>query len=106
MSLELLALVWAIILVVQNASFTLVSRARNSASLGFHAAASVVSNGIWFVSQFIIVTSVLDVVKSSDIAKGVFLGCWYVLWTVVGSVLMHYISMRWLEKGKRRVGAS
>lgn len=34
---------------LQNASFTLVSRARNSNSILFHTVASVLSNGIWLL---------------------------------------------------------
>lgn len=37
------------LVVLQNASFTLVSRARNSKSLLYHGIASVLSNGIWLL---------------------------------------------------------
>ena len=37
------------ITVLQNASFTLVSRARNSGSVSYHAAAAVASNGVWLL---------------------------------------------------------
>ena len=35
--------------ILQNASFTLVSRARNSNSILYHTIASVLSNGIWLL---------------------------------------------------------
>ena len=95
---------WAGVLLVQNASFTLVSRARNSGSIGFHALASIGSNGVWFLSQFIVVATIADVLKTKDWSQGIGYGLWYTLWTVLGSISMHYISMRWLEKGKRKVG--
>ena len=34
---------WSLLLLIQNASFTLVSRARNSGSLGYHAVAAACS---------------------------------------------------------------
>lgn len=39
------------LVVLQNASFTLVSRARNSKSLWYHGIASVLSNGIWLLAN-------------------------------------------------------
>lgn len=47
-------ILWGVLLIIQNMSFTLVSRARNSGSIKFHAVASVGSNGVWFASQAII----------------------------------------------------
>jgi hypothetical protein len=80
--------------VLQNASFTLVSRARNSRSLGFHAIASVLSNGVWLLV-------IRQVVTHLDSAS--MMGT-YLAGSVTGSVLMHYVSMRFLENGARRVG--
>lgn len=75
--------------ILQNASFTLVSRARNTKSLLFHAIASVFSNGIWFV--------VVRKVTAPD-PNTWLLGIVYVTGTVTGSVLMHYFSMNFIEK--------
>jgi hypothetical protein len=61
--------------ILQNASFTLVSRARNSKSLLFHAIASVFSNGIWF--------AVVRQVTAPDPNIGL-LGAVYVAGTVTG----------------------
>jgi putative flippase GtrA len=80
--------------VLQNASFTLVSRARNSGSVGFHAAAAVASNGVWLLV-------IRQVVQNLD---SVSMMLAYLVGSVTGSVLMHVVSMRWIEKGKRRVG--
>lgn len=95
--------IWGVALVAQNASFTWVSRARNSGSLGYHAIASVFSNGIWIASMFFIV-DLLSRAKG-NVPMMIGLGAFYIACTVTGSVLMHYVSMRWLEKGKRKVGA-
>lgn len=93
---------WSLLLVVQNAAFTWVSRARNSGSLAYHAVAAVFSNGVWFASQFILIGVVFK--ELGDPLAIVGAGALYVASTVAGSVLMHFVSMRWLEKGKRAVG--
>lgn len=93
---------WSLLLIVQSASSTWVSRARNSSSLGYHAIATTSSNGIWFASQFILIGVVAKDIKS--ISEGLFLGAVYTASTVVGSVSMHFVSMKYLERGKRRVG--
>jgi hypothetical protein len=94
---------WFLLLILQNAAFTWVSRARNSGSLGYHAIASVFSNGIWFVSQFILITAV--VTKGMSCKRAILTGAVYIAGTVCGSVCMHWFSMRYLEKGKRKVAA-
>lgn len=73
--------------ILQNASFTLVSRARNSASLAYHATASVFSNLLWLIVAAEAIKTNLWYLKLA-----------YVMGAVVGSVSMHYISMRYFEK--------
>lgn len=79
--------------ILQNASFTLVSRARNSSSLLYHGLASVASNGVYLLV-------IRHVVLNLD---NVTLMITYVVGAVTGSVLMHYIAMKYFEKGKRKV---
>ena len=86
--LQALAMVGATIL--QNASFTLVSRARNSSSLMYHGLAAVVSNTIWLLV-------IRQVVLNLD---NIMLQFCYVIGSVTGSVLMHYIAMKYFEKKK------
>lgn len=95
---------WFFLLILQNAAFTWVSRARNSGSVGYHAFAAIFSNGIWFISQLFLIGMVAK--PDMPVAKLAQLGIMYVGGTVTGSVLMHLVSMHWLEKGKRRVGAA
>jgi hypothetical protein len=94
---------WALILLIQNAAFTWVSRARNGGSYGYHAVAAVCANGLFFGAQFVLVSVVAQGVTGAE-ALG--LGLIYVAATTTGSVLMHIASVRWLERGKRRVGAA
>ena len=77
--------------ILQNASFTLVSRARNSKSIPYHAVAAVLSNGIWLL---VIRQVVLNLDKW-------WLMVAYLVGSVTGSILMHHIAMKYLEKGKR-----
>lgn len=94
---------WFLLLIVQNAAFTWVSRARNSGSYGYHAVAAVFSNGVWFVSQFILIGMVAR--PGMPLSEAITLGVVYIAGTVTGSVAMHYASIKWLEKGSRKVGA-
>jgi len=96
-------MVWALLLVAQNASSTWVSRARNSGSYWYHALASVFSNGVWILSMFFIVDKLKE--ARGHISMMVFTGIFYTLFTVLGSVAMHYVSINFLERGKRKVGA-
>lgn len=73
--------------ILQNASFTLVSRARNSNSLSYHAIASVLSNGIWLLV-------IRHVVNNFDNWQ---LMTTYVVGSVTGSLLMHHIAMKYFE---------
>ena len=98
-------LLWAVSLLLQNASFTWVSRARNSGNVKYHAVAAIGSNGIWFLNQFIVVDVITKAIKSSDLWLAVSSGLWYTLWTVVGSITMHWFLMKHVEKGSRKVGA-
>lgn len=78
--------------ILQNASFTLVSRARNSRSIKYHALASVLSNGIWLL---VIRQVVLNLDKWPLMVT-------YLVGAVSGSVLMHWVAMKYFEKGKRK----
>lgn len=94
---------WFFLLMVQNAAFTWVSRARNSGSYAYHAVAAVFSNGVFFVSQFFMIGMVAK--PGMPLSEAMTLGAIYIAGTVIGSVAMHYASINWLESGKRRVGA-
>ncbi len=99
-------MLWAFILIVQNFAFTFVSRARNSGSLVRHMVASVFSNGVWFVSQIIIFSQLYAIMTGKyGIPKAIFTSIFYTAFTMLGSLLAHYWSLK-SEKGKSAVGAS
>lgn len=71
----------------QNTAFSLVSRARNRDHMGYHAVASVLSNGLWLatVGMFITTNMALYLVPP------------YIIGTVLGSLFGAKLSMR-IEK--------
>ena len=77
------------------------SRARNSRNLGYHAWAGVLSNGIWFASQFILVDWFVKIINASDWVTGVGVALFYTTCTLTGSLGMHWLAMHKLEKGKQ-----
>lgn len=97
-------ILWALLLVLQNASFTWVSRARNSGSDWYHAVASVFSNGIWFFA-FVITFDLLTRARDSGSTLMLLsVGAIYIGATVVGSVTAGWFLRTFVEKGARRVG--
>jgi hypothetical protein len=98
--------IWAVVLILQNFSFTFVSRARNSGSIKRHIIASVLSNGVWFASQVIMFSTLLEMLTGKHgFMAAVYTGIFYTFFTIVGAVVGHYISLK-TEKGKSAVGAN
>jgi len=97
--------IWGVFLLVQNASFTFVSRARNSGSYALHAIAALTSNGVFIMAQFVSLGILIDAVKTGTWAEAAFICAFYTVFTVIGSITMHWVSINYIEKGKRKVGA-
>jgi hypothetical protein len=98
-------LLWAGLILIQNSSFTAVSRARNSGSYSYHATAAVFSNGIWFVQMLFVVGTFNEIMETRSpllLAAGI---TWYTIWTVTGSVATHWFLKTHVERGNRKVGA-
>lgn len=95
----------AVLLLLQNASFTFVSRARNSGSYALHVIAAMCSNGVWMTGQFVSLGIIIDVIKGGMLSEKLFVVGFYTLFTVLGSVGMHWVGINYIEKGKRKVGA-
>lgn len=98
-------LVWACLLLIQNASFTWVSRARNSSSLAYHGLASIFSNGIWFIALMFAVDKIADARKAHSATLLIATALFYTVFTVVGSLTAHHVLMKYVERGKRKIGA-
>lgn len=98
---------WALVLIAQSAATTWASRARNSASVPYHALAATFSHGVWFCSNLLLLESVWAKAQDgASIGTYAALGLFYTTFNVIGGVLTHYVSMHYLESGKRRVGAN
>lgn len=98
--------IWAIVLLLQNASFTFVSRARNSASYTLHATAAMCSNSIYFIQMFISLDVLMRIIREGTWLQRVGVVIFYTTFTVIGSVGMHYIGKNYIEtKKERQVGA-
>ena len=76
-----------VLVILQNASFTLVSRARNSHSIVYHAGASVLSNGVWLLV-------IRKITQNFDKPE---LMITYLVGSVIGSIGMHYFVMKYVE---------
>lgn len=98
-------LLWAAFLILQNASFTFVSRARNSGSYGLHIIAALCSNGVWIMGQFVSLGLIIDTIQHGSMFDKIRVVLFYTTFTVIGSVLMHWVGKNYIEKGKRKVGA-
>jgi hypothetical protein len=96
---------WALFLLLQNASFTFVSRARNSGSYGLHVLAALCSNGIWIAGQFVSLGLIIDTIQRGSLANKIQVILFYTTFTVIGSVAMHWVGKNYIETGKRKVGA-
>lgn len=97
-------IVWTLILLLQNFSFAIVSRARSSGSIRYHALTAVFSNGTWIMSQLVVLKNFYDVFKTGDWTKAVPFLIFYTIVTAAGSVIGHIVSMK-IERGKMKVGA-
>lgn len=101
---------WALLLIlipvvfIQNMAFTWVSRSRNGGDVGYHRYASWCSNGVWFVTQILFLSSLLPNLMAGVWWKVIIVGIVYTASTTEGSC---YMMTRLLksETGKRQVGA-
>lgn len=98
--------VWAHILIAQNFAFTYVSRARNSGSLSRHMKAAFMSNGIWWLSQVIIFSTLFNYMTGKGgIPAMIATGLFYSVFTMAGSLIAHAQALR-NESGQSAVGAN
>lgn len=96
---------WWLVLFVQGASFTWVSRARNSGSVAYASLAGLFSHGLWFASQVFLIVKIVEFARAAGPVAIVAFGVFYVSAVLSGQSAMMIVAMRWLEKGHRAVGA-
>jgi hypothetical protein len=107
-------IVLAIVSFIQNMVFTAVSRSRNSGDPRRHFYFAIASNGIWFVTSWVILFPVLfKTIMEEQWHMQLIVMVIYVVSTSLGSVFMMKLNLgeyriswlNWLvEKGKGQVG--
>lgn len=80
-------IVWAILLMLQNAAFTWVSRSRNSTRISEHAMASVCSNGLFIINLWF---SVDYLRHAQGWSQRAMVAAFYIFFTTMGAVFMHW----------------
>ena len=90
-------IIWILLLIIQNFAFTMVSRARNSKSIPYHAGAALFSNGLWFAAQFMMIDLMVKIINTDDWFLLTVAGFVYILATVTGSLISHWVLMKWVE---------
>lgn len=98
-------LAWVVVLVCYDFVTSLLSRAVNSGSLWWHATIGLVANSLYYVRLLSTVAIGLDAMVEVGVV-----GNWrpLLLFAVLctsGSVAGHWVSMRFVEHGNRRVGS-
>ena len=102
----MLYVAWAVLLIAQNFTNAAVGRAHASGSLSYHGVAKVLDNGMWFACQVFLVGALYTRWQAGDAWYDyVMLGLFYNVCALTGAISSHYILMRWVERGKRKVGA-
>lgn len=97
---------WAVLLVWQNFTFTMVSRARNSGSLRRHMLAALLSNGAWFVQTLFVFSAMWKVIQGEfGWGWAAISALYYTVFTMTGSLWAHHRALK-KEKGLAAVGAS
>lgn len=99
-------IVWAVVLIGQAGSSTWASRARNSQSVAYHGVAAIFSHGVWFISNVFMVDSLVNIARDGGAKDVVFLGLFYTVFCVIGSIVAHHVSANLFEKGNRRIGGA
>jgi len=89
---------WSLLLAVQQFSFVVVSRARNSDNLWYGGIASVFSNGIWFMQSLLLTDGMIKVLRDSDWTTATKMGILYVTVNAVFAVIAQKVCMKWFEK--------
>lgn len=95
-------LIWAILLLAQNAAFTANSRARNSGSILYSGVASIFSNGIWMLNQVVVVDLLVKALASRDWSLIAGTALFYTAFTTIGTIGMHWLLMKKIERGNMK----
>lgn len=98
-------IIWGLLLALTNGFSTLVSRARNTPSYSYHGICCIFNHGTWFIVNVMFVGVAIDIGAFSDWHQAAYAWGFYTACSTCGSMLVHYLSINYFEKGNRRVGA-
>lgn len=90
---------WALSLILQQFSHGISSRAKNSNRVIYNAFASIFSNGVWFFNFYVLATNAIE--KKGDILYLCFMGLYYIIFCVIGSVLSQVVAVTYFEKEEK-----
>jgi len=95
---------WGLVTLLLNANNTALARARTSGSLTYHSIMAATAGLVWIFNQLFAVNILWDVWHKHKWDQFTIVTILYIIVTVVGSVGSHFILMKYIEKGKARVG--
>lgn len=97
-------IVWGVLLAMTNGFSTLVSRARNTPSYSYHGICALLNHATWFVVNVMFVGVAIDIGALHETKQAAFAWVFYTLCSTLGSILVHFLSLNYFEKGNRRIG--
>ena len=103
-----------VVVFIQNMTFTVTSRSRNSGDANYHRWAAIASNGTWFVIQVLLFNSLWKKMMDGEVWIVIIGGIVYTIATAEGSVFMMkvllgqsrfgWLNKKFKETDKRKVG--
>jgi hypothetical protein len=86
------------ILIAQQFSYVLVSRARNSNSILYGTIGSVFANATYFIGQILMVDQFMRIIREADMNHALVLGAIYITTMTLTASVSQWICMRWFER--------
>lgn len=88
------------ILIAQQFSYVLVSRARNSNSIAYGTIGSVAANSTYYIGQILMVDQFMKILRESNLHHAVVLGAVYITTMTLTASASQWVCMHWFEKGR------
>lgn len=89
--------VWGVLICLQNALFTLTSRARNSNNIYAHAIVIPIAQCVYILCSLFALDNGLKVIQQGNYRAGLAQLCLYICCTSIGSLSAHWLALH----GKR-----
>lgn len=96
---------WGTLLALTSGAGTLASRARNTPSYGYHLLAALGSHGTFILQTVVGLNLLIEALRTPGWHRTALACVVYTASSTLGSVLSHWVAMRFVERGSRRVGA-